>query len=277
MAARAEATRVVHSPDSPLRRFLNITVALGVTEFKLRYFGSVLGYVWALFRPLLLFGVLYVVFTQIVRFGAGVEHYPVMLLTGLVLFSYFAEATGDAVSSIVTQEGLIQKMSFPIAAVPASVVLSSAINLVLNVVVVIGFTLASGVQVEATWLLLPVVLLTLIALSGGVGLLLSALYVRYRDIRPIWEVGLQMLFYGTPILYPIEAVSHTLQVILMCNPLAVIVEQVRHWVIDPTAPTAAEAIGGGVRLLIPLSIFLGVCALGVYLFRKRAPYFAEEL
>ena len=279
MAAGAEAAAgpVASVPDTGLRRFWNISRALAVTDFKLRYFGSVLGYLWALARPLMLFGVLYVVFTKVVRFGGDVNFYPVLLLSGMVLNNFFAEASGDSVTSIVTQQALLQKISFPAAAIPFSRVLNAAINFSLNLVVVIGFMLASGVSVRLSWLLLPVILVMMFIYGVGVSLVLSALYVRYRDMEPIWDVALQILFYASPILYPIELVPTQLAHFLMCNPMAVVIEQVRHWMIDPTAPTAAQAIGGGARLLIPTAILFGALALGIRLYRKRAPYFAEEL
>jgi ABC-2 type transport system permease protein len=108
--------------------------------------------------------------------------------------------------------------------------------------------------------------------------MLSALFVRYRDVAPIWEVALQICFYGAPILYPIEKIPNVnLQHLIMCNPLAVIVEQARHAIVDPTAPSAAQAIGGAVYLLIPFGLTVLVCVLGYVIFDRSAPHIAEEL
>jgi len=261
-----------------LRRFWTLTWTLALLEFRLKFFGSVLGYLWQLMRPLLLFGVLYVVFSEFVDLGAGVEHYPAVLLMGIVIHTFWAEATGSAVPSVLNRENLVRKIQFPRMVIPLSVVMTTFLNFCLNFVAVLVFFVIQGVEVRWSWLqLLPLVAL-LCALSTGVAMIVSALYVRYRDVEPIWDVALPVSFYGTPILYPIESVpSESVQRLLMCNPLAVIVQQVRHALIDPTAPSAAEAIGGAARLLLPLALVLVICALGYWTFNRSAPRIAEEL
>jgi ABC-2 type transport system permease protein len=260
------------------RRFVYLSATLAVTEFKLRFFGSVLGYLWQLVRPLLLFGVLYVVFTEFVRIGEAVPHYPVVLLANIVLYTFFADGTG-AVDSMVEHEGLVRKIQFPRMAVPVSVVLTASFNLVLNLVVVLGFALVSGVDPRWTWLEAPVLIALLAVLVVGLAMLLSALYVRFRDVKPIWEVLLQLAFYATPIIYAIETigVSERVQNLIMLSPLAVIVQQFRYAVIDPSAPSAAEAAGGVEMLLIPGAILVGVAALGYWYFDREAPRMAEDL
>ena len=260
------------------RRFLHLTLTLAVTDFKLRFFGSVLGYVWQLMRPLLLFGVLYVVFTEFVRLGDAVPHYPVVLLTSIVLFTFFAEATNGSVTSVLDRENLVRKIEFPRMVIPLTVVLIAGFNLALNFVVVLVFMLASGVEVRWSWLELPLLVAALAVLCTGIGLLLSALYVRFRDMKPIWEVLTQVAFYGAPVLYAIENIPEVrLQHLIMLNPLAAILQQVRHALIDPGAPSAAEAIGGAERLLIPGGLTVGVFVLGLWVFNRAAPGIAEEL
>jgi ABC-2 type transport system permease protein len=254
-----------------------VTAALTSTEFKLRYFGSVLGYLWTLLRPLMLFGVLYVVFTHIVRFGSGVPHYPVVLLTGIVLFSFFSEATSGALSSLVAHQNLLRKVAFPRAAIPVAVSLTAAANLALGLVVVVGFALVDGVEVTASWALFPFAVVSIVILATAAGLLLAVLFVRYRDLGPIWEVVLQLVFWGTPIIYTIEAVPDNFRELLMFSPFAVAIQQARHWLVDPTAPTASEAIGDTWRLLIPLAVFLAVLALGYWALRRSQDRMAEDL
>lgn len=260
------------------RRFVHLSLTLAVTEFKLRFFGSVLGYFWQLARPLLLFGALYLVFTEFVRIGEAVPFYPVVLLTNILLFTFFADGTG-AVGSLVERENLVRKIDFPRLAVPVSVVLTAIFNLALNLLVVLTFALASGVEPSWSWLQVPVLVAALIAFTLGFATLLSALYVRFRDIRPIWEVSLQLFFYGTPIIYTIETIDQApwLKELIMLNPLAAILEQVRHALIDPAAPSAAAAAGGAERLLIPAGILVAVFALGLWVFNREAPRIAEEL
>jgi ABC-2 type transport system permease protein len=262
---------------SEFRRFLNITLALALTEFKIRYFGSVLGYVWSLMRPLMLFGVLYLVFTHIVRFGGGIAHYPLKLLLGIVVWNYFSEATGLAVASLVVRENLLRKIAFPPAAIPLSVVLTSGINFALNLLVVLFFVLVTGISPAASWLeLIPLVAFVLIT-TASISMLISLLYVPFRDMQPIWEVVSQMLFWGTPIIYVIETAPNAVREILMMNPLAVVIEQARHAVVDPSAPGAAAASGSAARLLIPVAIVALLLAISIGLYRRMAPTIAERL
>lgn len=261
-------------------RFWHLTTMLAVTDFKLRFFGSFLGYLWSLMRPLLLFSVLYVVFSHIVRLGATIHHYPVLLLTAVVLYEYFSEATGNAVPSVLSRENLVRKIQFPRMVIPLSVTLESSFNLLLNFVVVFAFLFATGVSVQWRWIELPFLLALLAVLATGVSMLVSALYVFFRDISPIWEVILRALFYATPVIYPIEQISRKheqLAHVVMCNPLAAIIQQVRYAVIDPSAPSAGKAIGGEALLLIPLGIIVGVFVLGLLVFNRMAPQIAEEL
>lgn len=264
------------------RRFYDLLQLISVTEFKRVYFGTVLGYLWSLIRPLMLFGVLLFVFTQVFKVGSDhAEHYAVMLLTGIVLYTFFSEATSNAVTSVVSQEGVVRKTQFPRAVIPLATVVTSAFNLALNLIIVLVFVLAFGVTPAWTWLLFPVAVLFLFVGSAGVAMALSALYVRFRDVAIIWVVVVQALMYLTPILYPVNAFeSETKERLLMVNPLAVIFEQVRVWVLhEPRsmAPTALEAAGGWLGLLPAAVIFFGVIGYGAWYFNREAPRIAEQL
>jgi ABC-2 type transport system permease protein len=158
------------------------------------------------------------------------------------------------------------------------VVFTTYMNFVLNFVAVVLFMLISGVDVRWSWLELVPLVLLLGAFCTGIAMALSALFVRYRDVQPIWDVVSQVVFYATPIIYPLEKIpSRHLQELVMCNPLAAIVVQTRHALIDPSAPSAAAAIGGAARLLIPLGILVLVCVLGYRIFNRSAPHIAEDL
>jgi len=167
------------------RRFFNLTWTLSVLEFRLKFFGSVLGYVWQLMKPLLLFGVMLFVFTKAVKLGHGVYQYPVVLLMGVVLFTFFSECTGGAVSSVVDREGLVRKIHFPRLVIPLSVVLTAYFNLALNFLAVLIFMLARGVDPRWSWLELFPLLVFLGIFGTGLALILSSLFVRYRDVRQI--------------------------------------------------------------------------------------------
>jgi ABC-2 type transport system permease protein len=260
-----------------LRRMLHLTRTLAVMEFKLRFFGSALGYLWQLVRPLLMFGVLYVVFTEFVKLGVGVRYYPAVLLTSMVFFGFFSEATTAAVTSVLDRENLVRKIEFPRLVVPMAVILTSLFNLVLNLLAVLVFVLATGVQPRWQWALFPLALGVLVVFVSGLSMLLSALYVRFRDIKPIWEVVLQVLFYATPILYVIERLPQNIQHVMALSPVAAILIQVRHTFIDPSAPSAHDAAGGWPQLAVPVGIIAGLLVLGFWVFNREAPRIAEEL
>jgi ABC-2 type transport system permease protein len=260
------------------RRFLHLTWTLSVLDFRLKFFGSALGYLWQLMKPLLLFGVMLFVFTKAVKLGSGVYQYPVVLLSGIVMFTFFSESTAAAVSSVVDREALVRKIHFPRLVIPLSVVLTAYFNLLLNFAAVVVFMLARGVEIRWSWLELIPLVLFLGVFATGLSMILSSLFVRFRDVRPIWEVALQAIFYGSAIFYPIENIpSVKLQHLIMCNPLAAVVQQIRHAVIDPNAPTAGQAIGGDIRLLIPIGITVGLAVFGFWWFNREAPRIAEEL
>jgi ABC-2 type transport system permease protein len=267
------------------RRFFDLLWLISVTEFRRIYFGTVLGYLWSLIRPLMYFGVLLFVFTQVFKVGSEhVEHYAVLLLLGIVLFTFFQESTTNAVTSVVAQEGVVRKTQFPRLVIPVSTVVTGMFNLLLNLVIVVVFLFAFGVDPTWTWLLFPFAILALFVITVAVAMGFSVLYVRFRDVAIIWTVVAQVLFYATPILYPVDFKSTpghpatTFEHLMMVNPLGVIMTQVRVWILhEPGAPTAVEAAGGWVGLLPALGVFVLVCLLGAFLFRREAPRIAEDL
>jgi ABC-2 type transport system permease protein len=260
-------------------RFWHLTYNIARNEFKLRFFGSVLGYLWQLMRPLLLFGVLLFVFSFIKVSNA--PHYAVALLAGIVLFTFFGEATGGAVRSVVDRENLVRKIHFPRLVIPLSIVLLASFNLTLNLIVVLIFALAEGVRPMVSWVEAPLIIAMLVIYCTGLAMLLSALFVHFRDIQPIWEVFNQVLFYASGILIPVELLKQKLTGLefhlLMLNPLAIIVEQFRHAVIDRQALSAGQVVGGWWQLLEPIGIVAAIFALGFWVFNRSAPLIAENL
>lgn len=259
------------------RRSLELLYLIALTEFKRTYFGTALGYLWSICRPLLLFGVLLAVFTQAFKLGDDVPNYPVLLLMNIVLFGFFQESTGTAVASVVGQESIVRKTQFPRLVIPLAVVLTAMFNLALNLVVVFVFILAFGVAPMWTWLLLPVVLLYILIFTVAVSMIVSSLFPRFRDVGIIWTVVATALFYATPVLYPLGSVSQALRDIISLNPLAPIFELAHRWIIDPNVAGPAELTGGYARLLIPLTIYVVTCVAAVWIFNREAPRIAEAL
>ena len=280
--------RPIRGPEALTRdwnRFWHLTFSIARTQWKLRFFGSALGYLWQLVRPLLMFGVLWVFFTKIGRIGnepGPAQHfYGAQLLGSIVLFTFFAEATSGAVRSVVENEALVRKIQFPRMVIPLSIVLGAMFNLALNLVVVFIFAFGSGVRPMLSWLELPLIIAVLAIFSAGLAMLLSSLYVYFRDMAPIWEVISQVLFYASPVIIPLSAVakrvSPTVLHIYMLNPLATVFQQFRHAVINHAAPGASVALGGTAALLEPLAIVAAIFALGFVVFNRTAPYVAENL
>ncbi len=282
-AAAGELGRPIKGPSalgSDPRRFWHLTWTLALTEWKLRFFGSALGYLWSVFRPLMLFGVLYGVYSLVVGRNI-VPFFPEAMLLGVVLFTYFSEATKGCVTSLVQREPLVRKIEFPRLAVPLSVVLTATFNLGLNLLPVFVFLLVDGGSVLWTWIELPVLVVLLGLVAIGVGMLLSAMFVRYRDVDPIWDVVLQVMFYASPIFYPIELVFEkghvTLGHLLMINPFAAILQQARRAIFGSEHLSAAAAIGGWWHLVAPVGVAGAVVVAGALFFSRRAPRIAEEL
>lgn len=260
------------------KRFFDLLWLSAVTEFRLGYHGTVLGFMWSFVRPLLLFGVLLLVFTKVFRLGSEVDNYAPMLLLNILLFDFFSQSTQQASTSVVHNESVVRKMQFPRLVIPLSVVLTNAFHLGLSLIVVFCFMLAYGVEPTATWLLMPVILLALIMLTTALAMLLSAAYVRIRDIAVIWSVLSTILFYSAPILYPIEIAPPEFRDLIALNPLTPIIEQTREWIIDPNAPGAVESVSGKEWLLaISFGIAAAICVLGPLVFNRMAPRVAEEL
>jgi ABC-2 type transport system permease protein len=259
-----------------LQRVWSLTWTLAATEFKLRFYGSVLGYAWTLARPFLFFGVIYLVFSEIAGLDANVKNYGVYILFGLVLFQFFSETTGNCVRCLATRESLLRKIRFPRLVIPLSVVVTAILNLTGTLAAALIFAIATGVYPRWSWLELPVIIVLVGTFATGIGLMLSALFVRYRDVAPIWEVASQMLFYVSPILYVATLVPEQYRDLYLLNPLATLLTEMRAAIVDPSAPHPWD-IGGPVVVLVAGAIVAVALALGIYVFNRQAPRIAEEL
>lgn len=252
------------------------------TDFKLRYQGSALGYLWALLRPLMMFAILYVVFGKLLRFGGDIPHYPVYLLAGTTLWSFFTECSNQGIQAIVNRGELLRKVCFPKYIVVVSATLTAVINLLINLVVVVIFALLDGITPSWTWLLVPLVLLEFYCLTLGISFLLGAINVKYRDITSIWDVLTQALFYAVPIIYPISMIASTSDIaakIILLNPIAQVIQDVRYLLITTETITTWNYVGTGnfVIKLVPIVITVIILTWGSWYFRKKSKKFAEEI
>ena len=250
------------------------------TDFKLRYQGSVLGYLWALLRPLLMFAILYVVFAKLLKIGGDIPHYPVYLLCGTTMWSFFTECTSQGIQAIVNRGDLLRKICFPKYIVVVSATLTAVINMLINVVVVIIFALINGVAPSPSWLLIIPAILELYLLSLGIAFLLGSINVKYRDITSIWDVFIQALFYAVPIIYPISMVASTSSIaakIILLNPIAQSIQDIRYNLITTEAVTTWNYVENPFLVLIPILITIGVLILGAFVFRRKSKFFAEEV
>lgn len=250
---------------------------LVVTDFKLRYQSSVLGYLWSLIRPLALFVILYFVFVKFLRIGDSIPHFPVYLLIGIVLWNYFAEVTTGSVMAIVGKGDLIRKINFPKYVIVLAGSFSALINLGLNFIVISIFMFANGVDIRSSIVYLPILILELFIFSLAIAFFLSAIFVRYRDVNYIWEVIMQGAFYATPILYPVSLVPDNIAKILLINPMAQIIQDIRYVLITPSTETIATLYGTPWARLIPISIVVFLAVGATVYFKRRSKYFAEEV
>ncbi|HEU5121473.1 MAG TPA: ABC transporter permease [Candidatus Saccharimonadales bacterium] len=252
---------------------------LVITDFKLRYQGSVLGYAWSLLKPLFLFVILYVVFDQFLRFGRDIEHFPVYLLLGVVLWGFFTEATTNGLQSIVARGDLIRKINFPKFIIVISGTISSLINLIINMGVVGIFIVINGVDVswQAFWVI-PLIL-ELYLLSLAIAFFLAAVNVKLRDIGYLWEIFLQAAFYATPILYPLSMVIERSELaarIMMLNPVAQIIQDIRYVLVTPQSVRLYDLVHDW-KVAIPFSIIIALAITASIFFKRNSKYFAEQI
>lgn len=253
---------------------------LVITDFKLRYQGSALGYLWSILKPLFLFAILYVVFDKFLNLGRDIEHFPVYLLLGIVLWNFFAEATGLGLQSIVGRGDLIRKINFPKYIIVISATISSLINLGINLAVVFVFMIINQVALRPEALLIIPLIIELYIFSLAVAFFLAALNVKLRDIGYLWEIFMQALFYATPIIYPLAMVTSQSMLaakIIMLNPVAQVIQDARFALVSKDTITGYQLFSGSWYVLIPFAIVSVLIVFAAIFFRKNSKKFAENI
>jgi ABC-2 type transport system permease protein len=250
---------------------------LVITDFKLRYQGSSLGYIWSLLRPLALFVILYFVFVRFLKVGDGIPHFPVYLLMGIVIWNYFSEVTNNGVGAIVGRGDLLRKLNFPKYVIVLAGSFSALINLGLNFLVILLFAYINNVDLLASIIWMPLLIVELFIVSISLAFLLGALFVKLRDINYIWEVFMQGAFYATPIIYPISIIPELAQKVLIINPVAQIIQDMRYSVITHETATIGTIYGNEWMRLFPVAIVFLLAIISMSYFRYQSKYFAEEV
>ena len=229
-------------------------------------------------KPLLIFGVLYVLFTYIFPMSKGVEHYGVSLLLGIVCWNFFAETTMVGASSVVSRGDLLRKIAIPRYLVVVASSMSALINMSLSMLVVIVFALFNGVLPQWSWLALPIVMLELFVFSMGIAFILATAYVKFRDVTYIWEVVLQVGFYGSAIILTLEGLGINIHKWFFMNPIVQIIQDARHLLIQgPRDVTLWNSQLGIAREILPMAIIAIICLLGFLYFRHQSRFFAEDI
>jgi len=267
-------------PRSVFQRNLNLVRELSITSFKLKYTGSALGYVWSLVKPLMYFGIMYLVFSILLKAGAGTTDFPVQLLVAIVAWTFFTEATSTAMNAIAGNGDLIRKAYFPRWILVVASTTSAMLTFSINTVLVIIVTFALG-HLDLTWLslLAPLYYLELLVLVLGLALLLSSLFVFFRDLGHIWEIVSLVLFYGSAVVFPFELIeSHSKKLAELAglNPIAKIITDLRHVLVQPDKIASMASLIGPLAY-VPIGISVAVFILGFTVFHKLTPKFAESL
>jgi ABC-2 type transport system permease protein len=263
-------------PWAQLRHQARVLHVIASVQFKLKYTDSALGYIWSLIKPLSYFTILWIVFGRFFKLSSF-AHYPVFLLIGIVLYTFFLDAVSTSIPSVVLSGSVIRRLSFPRLVLPMSTTLTAAITFAINLGAVVVFVIIGGIVPKPSWLLIPLLLAELYVFILGLAFALSAAFVRYRDVIQVWELAAQLLFYASPIMYPVGFLPLWAQPIAYMNPLVQVMQDVRALVVgtSQTHGTITSVFGTPFARALPITIAFLVFAVGLTYFRRRAPHFAE--
>lgn len=233
---------------------------LAKTQFKLRYAGSILGYVWAILQPLLLFLILLFVFSLV--FNDSIPHYSLHLLTGIIIWTYFAEGSRAGLHSFLANAHLLKNVALPRHILLSASIVNVTITLGINLIILVGFYVTQGVVPSFSAIGYSLLLLLCLAIFiVGISLAFAPLYVLFRDLGQIWEVVLTLGFYSAPIIYSLELIPERLRWVLWLNPVGYIIHFQREALLFDryASPTA---------LLLLSAITLGVVLGGMFLYSR---------
>jgi ABC-2 type transport system permease protein len=268
-------------PTSGIAYYMRVLRVVGGIEFKAKYAGAALGYVWSVAKPLAYFGVLWLVFAHLLRTANQTHDFTIFLLIGILLYTFFVDTVSAMLPSIVTGGSILRRLAFPPILVPLSVSVGIAITFCANMSALVVFIAIQRVAPRPEWLLVLPLLAELCIFCIGIGLLVAALYVRFRDVVQMWELTAQLLFFASAIFYPIGILPLWAQKVAFLNPFVQVMQDVRHAVLGgasgPNDVTAAAVFGGSAGRLIPILIAVLVFVGALAFFRREGRYFAERV
>lgn len=247
----------IHEKIDAFRRFTPLLRELVVRDIKVRYRHSVLGLVWTVLNPLLMMVVITIVFSTL--FKQNIPNFPIYYLSGSLLFSFNSESTTTALNSIISNASLIKKVYIPKYLFPFSNILSGLVNLGFSLIAMFIVMIITSAPFHVTLLLIPIPIFYTFLFATGLGILLSALTVYFRDITHFYGVFILAWTYFTPIFYPVEILNETAMGIMRFNPMYHYVFFMRELVLDGQFPSMKEnllcMLMGMVALLIGLIVF----------------------
>jgi ABC-2 type transport system permease protein len=281
MSSPAPTVLINPSARERIAHQLRVLHVIAGAEFKLKYAGSTLGYVWSLVKPLMLFTMLYLVFGRVFHLGGISHYYPLSLLLGIILITFFQDATTLGMNSLVVRESLLRKLAFPRLIIPTAATLTAAITFGINLIAIVAFVAWNRLTPRLDWLVIVPLLLELYVFTLAIALILAAVFVRLRDIGQVWELLLQVFFYASPIVYPVGYLPGWARKIVFLNPFTQVLQDIRSVVLypdlKPNRITAADAFGFTGGQIIPIAIVATTAFVALKLFRREEPYFAERV
>jgi lipopolysaccharide transport system permease protein len=241
---------------------------LTISDLKVKYQSSVLGFAWSMLNPLLLMLVLYFVFSNV--FKMTQDHFALYLLIGLISWRFLANGTASAMSAIVGKSSLVTKIYIPRKVLVLSSVLSAFISSLLEFLVLVPLLILLGAGLSPYILLFPFIHIIYFLFVYGIGLILASLYVYYRDLSQIWDVLMQIGFFLSPIVYPLATVPAKYMSYYMLNPMTVMIQMYREVLLYHQMPPAWD-------VLFTLAAGIGIALIGSAIFQRLERRFAEEI
>jgi len=251
-----------------VRNKFNLIYELSRLDFKLKYYGSMLGLVWSLIKPLMMLGILYVVFFYFLK--VNIPNYEIYLFLGIITWNFFADTTKDIAPGIGSKTHLLQSTKLTPSIVIAGTMLHSFWTFLITFTIFFVFFFVLGLHLAVSAVMLFIFIPLLVLLTAGISLLIAPLYMRFNDFGHIWDIFLQMLFWATPIVYDYKLVPAKIANWYLLNPITRVIVDIRNTVLYGFVPESKQ-------ILITLAITAIIFFIGAMVFKKYARRLTEEL